>query len=199
MRLSEARRDIYRRRAKKEGYRSRSAYKLLQIDKKYRILKKGQTVIDFGAAPGGWMQASSKKVGPEGLVLGVDTRFIPTIAENTFTIKNDIFNETIVDDLKKLLVHKSDVVLSDLAPDVTGIWQIDHLKQIDLVSRVVELLPTLLRPGGSVVMKIFEGEATKSILKKIRRIFDKVLIYKPPASRSPSSELYFVCLNYQSL
>ncbi|MFQ6134298.1 MAG: SAM-dependent methyltransferase [Nitrososphaerales archaeon] len=167
------------------------------MDKKYRLLNEDSIVVDFGAAPGGWMQVSSERVGPEGLVLGVDLKRIKPVAGNTLTLTGDVFDPKVQDEMLKILPRKADVVLSDLAPDVTGVWQIDHLRQMDMVSRVVDLMPYILCLGGSAVLKVFEGEATKSMFKRVTGIFDRVFISKPPASRGKSSEVYFVCLNYR--
>lgn len=144
------------------------------------------------------MQVSSKKVGSEGLVLGLDLKPIEPVAANTLTITGDVFDSKVQDEVLKSIPRKADVVLSDLAPDVMGVWQLDHLRQIDMVSKVMDLMPNLLRLGGSSVLKVFEGEATRSMLKRVEEVFDKVSVSKPPASRGKSSEVYFVCIGYRS-
>ncbi len=197
MRLREAKRDQYRRLARKEGYRSRSAYKILQLDKTYRIFRPDYVVVDFGSAPGGWLQVVSEKVGPNGLVIGIDLKPIKPIAANTHILVGDVLAPETKGDLLELLPRKADVILSDLAPDVTGVWQIDHLRQIDLVSKVVDFLPDFLRRGGSAVMKVFEGEATNEFHHRVKGVFEKVFIAKPPASRGRSSEMYLVALGYR--
>lgn len=143
------------------------------------------------------MKVASESVGADGLVLGLDIKSIAPVAENTLTFLGDAFDSNIQDEVMEILPRKADVVLSDLAPSVTGVWQIDHLKQTDLVSRVIDLMPYILRHEGSAVLKVFEGEATKSIFNRVKDIFRKVFISKPPASRGKSSEVYFVCLNYR--
>jgi len=196
LRFIDAKRDLYRRLAKKEGYRSRAAYKLIQLDKKYKFITCGSIIIDFGAAPGGWMQISSEKVGEKGLVLGIDLKRVTPFTENTITLTCDIFDPNISEKILGLLPRKADVVLSDLSPDIIGVWQVDHLRQIDMVLQVVDLLPHILQLNGSAILKIFEGEATRNFLNTVNGIFSKVHISKPPASRGKSSELYLVCKNY---
>lgn len=197
LRFINAKRDLYRKLAKKEGYRSRAAYKLIQLDKKYNLLTCGSIIIDFGAAPGGWMQISSEKVGEKGLVLGIDLRRVSPFAENTIILTYDIFDPNISEKILSHLPRKADVVLSDLSPDIIGVWQVDHLRQIDMVLQVVDLLPHILQLNGSAILKIFEGEATRSFLDTVNGIFDKVRISKPLASRGKSSELYLICKNYR--
>jgi len=183
--------------ARREGYRSRAAYKLIQIDKKYRLLREGYVVLDIGCAPGGWLQVCSERVGEKGFILGVDLKDVKPIAENVATVKRDVADPSIKDEIVKRLPKKADVILSDLSPNVSGIWSLDHLKQIDLTLKAISLLPHFLRSGGSAVLKIFEGEAAEDVLKSIKKIFERVSIVKPPASRSKSSELYFVCVGYR--
>ena len=197
LRFANAKRDLYRKLAKKEGYRSRAAYKLIQLDKKYNLLTCGRIIIDFGAAPGGWMQISSEKVGEKGLVLGIDLRRVSPFAENTIILTYDIFDPNISEKILGHLPRKADVVLSDLSPDIIGVWQVDHLRQIDMVLKVVDLLPHILQLNGNAILKIFEGEATRSFLSTVNDIFSEVHISKPPASRNKSSELYLVCKNYR--
>jgi|TARA_B100002003_G_scaffold30492_1_gene25474 23S rRNA (uridine2552-2'-O)-methyltransferase len=197
LRFANAKRDLYRKLAKKEGYRSRAAYKLIQLDKKYNLLTCGSIIIDFGAAPGGWMQISSEKVGEKGLVLGIDLRRVSPFAENTIILTYDIFDPNISEKILGHLPRKADVVLSDLSPDIIGVWQVDHLRQIDMVLKVVDLLPHILQLNGNAILKIFEGEATRSFLSTVNDIFNEVHISKPPASRNKSSELYLVCKNYR--
>lgn len=198
MRYSDAKRDHYRKLAKKEGYRSRASYKLMQMDKKYDLIPFDGIVVDFGAAPGGWMQVASNKVGPIGVVLGIDIKKIFPIS-NTVSLELDVFDSEISNKIMKIIPEKADVVLSDIAPDIIGVWQVDHLKQIDMVLKIIDLFPIILKPGGNVVLKIFEGESTRDTLDHVRKIFQKVHISKPAASRGKSSELYFICLGYKNI
>ncbi len=199
LRYLEAKRDHYRKLAKKEGFRSRAAYKLLQMDKRNDIIPFNGIVIDFGAAPGGWMQVASEKVGDNGLVLGMDIKNIRPISKNTVSLTIDVFNAEIGNEIMKIIPDKADVVLSDIAPDIIGVWQVDHLKQIDMVMKIIALFPTILKPNGNAVLKIFEGEDTQNTLIHVRKLFQKIHISKPPASRGKSSELYFVCLKYKNV
>ncbi len=196
MRIEEARRDHYRRLAKKEGYRSRAAYKLIEIDEKFGVLKKGYVVIDFGAAPGGWLQVASKRVGPSGLVIGVDLKEIKPLSENVRLLKSDVMDEGISSLLLSMMPRKADLILSDLSPKISGIWSVDHLRQIELCERVLELSQTLLRKNGSMVMKLFEGEQVRDFVGRVRRAFRTVRLFKPKASRKESSEIYLVSLGF---
>ena len=196
MRIEEARRDHYRRLAKKEGYRSRAAYKLIEIDEKFDVLKKGYVVIDFGAAPGGWLQVASKRVGPSGLVIGVDLKEIKPLSENVKLLKSDVMDEGISSLLLSMMPRKADLILSDLSPKISGIWSVDHLRQIELCERVLELSQTLLRKNGSMVMKLFEGEQVRDFVGRVRRAFRTVRLFKPKASRKESSEIYLVSLGF---
>ncbi|MEM2883046.1 MAG: RlmE family RNA methyltransferase [Nitrososphaerales archaeon] len=197
MRLREAKRDLYRRLAAAQGYRSRAAFKLIQIDERYNIFKKGDKVLDLGAAPGGWLQVASKRVGSEGLVVGVDIKGIQYVAKNVSTIRMDVFSSDLVEAVASSTNGKVDVILSDLSPNVSGVWELDHSRQIDLTRRVLSLMPHLLKPSGSAVLKVFDGEDLPVIKSQLRKMFEKVDITKPLASRGQSSELYFVCKNYK--
>ncbi|MEM3387683.1 MAG: RlmE family RNA methyltransferase [Nitrososphaerales archaeon] len=197
MRLREAKRDLYRRLAAAQGYRSRAAFKLIQIDERYNIFKKGDKVLDLGAAPGGWLQVASKRVGSEGLVVGVDIKEIQYVAKNVSTIRMDVFSSDLVEAVASSTNGKVDVILSDLSPNVSGVWELDHSRQIDLTRRVLSVMPHLLKPSGSAVLKVFDGEDLPVIKSQLRKMFEKVDITKPLASRGQSSELYFVCKNYK--
>lgn len=183
--------------ARREGYRSRASYKIIQIDGKYHILREGQVVLDIGCAPGGWLQVCSERVGASGFTVGVDLREVKPVSGNVATIKGDITDPTVEDDIVKRMPRKADVILSDISPNISGVWSLDHLKQIDLTLKVVSLMPLFLRRGGSAVLKVFEGESTEDVLKSVKQIFDRVSIVKPPASRSKSSELFLVCVGYR--
>jgi 23S rRNA (uridine2552-2'-O)-methyltransferase len=195
MRLSEAKKDHYRKLAKEEGYSSRASYKLIQIQSKYRILKPNHCVIDFGCAPGGWLEVASKEVG-QGYVIGIDKKPVKTQLENVRILTIDVFDSDAESKILAVLPRKADVVLSDLAPNISGVWEVDHTKQIDLCRRVIELLPKILTRGGSIVLKVFEGPHLKDFVNEVGRSFDYSSIAKPPASRTASSELYVVGKNY---
>jgi 23S rRNA (uridine2552-2'-O)-methyltransferase len=196
MRLSDARRDYYRKLAKDHGYRSRSAYKLEQLNKSYRILKPSYKVIDFGCAPGGWLQVILKEVGSSGKVVGVDIQDIEPIS-GAIILRDDIEDPTITDSILGLLNSKADVVLSDLAPNVSGIWDIDHARQISLTRNAFAITQKVLKKNGSAIFKAFEGELLNELKLDLKNGFHEVIVSKPRASRQESSELYLVCLQFK--
>lgn len=196
MKLADAKRDQYRRLAKENSYRSRAVYKLLQINKSYRILKNGMKVVDIGAAPGGWLQFASKITGENGLVVGVDLKDIEPIP-NVITLKGDVEDRETLTLILEFLGGKADLVLSDLAPNVSGLWEIDHLKQIELTRKAVEITRKILKQEGNALYKVFQGEATSEFISDTRKIFSKVIITKPDASRKQSSELYLLCKKHK--
>ena len=197
MRLHEARRDLYRRLARERGYRSRAAFKLIQANEKYGFIMQGHRVVDFGAAPGGWLQVASEAVGDSGIVVGVDILPISLKERNARILKMDVNDPAIGESLLSLLGGRADVVLSDLAPSVSGVWQIDHGRQVDLTLRVLELSRSVLKSGGSAFMKVFEGERSNEARSLFRSLFDEVRAVKPKASRSQSAELYYLCTGWR--
>jgi 23S rRNA (uridine2552-2'-O)-methyltransferase len=196
MRLADARRDQYRRLAKDQGYRARSAYKLLQMNRSYNIIKKGDKVVDLGCAPGGWLQVAMKEVGSSGKVIGVDLKPVTPVAGATI-LQGSIENPNMLSKIAEILGCKADVILSDMAPNVSGVWDIDHARQISLSTIALGFARRVLRVGGSSVFKIFEGEMLKEFKWELRKSFGKVLLSKPSASRQESSELYIVCLDFK--
>jgi 23S rRNA (uridine2552-2'-O)-methyltransferase len=196
MRLADARRDQYRRLAKDQGYRARSAYKLLQMNRSYNIIKKGDRVVDLGCAPGGWLQVAMKEVGSSGKVIGVDLKPVTPVAGATI-LQGSIENPNVLGKIAEILGCKADVILSDMAPNVSGVWDIDHARQISLSTIALGFARQVLRVGGSSVFKIFEGEMLKEFKSELQNSFGKVLLSKPSASRQESSELYIVCLDFK--
>jgi 23S rRNA (uridine2552-2'-O)-methyltransferase len=196
MRLVDARRDQYRRLAKDQGYRARSAYKLLQINRSYNILKKGDKVVDLGCAPGGWLQVAVKEVRPSGKVIGIDLKPVTPVVD-AIILQGSIEDPNILSKIEEILGSKADVVLSDLAPNVSGVWDIDHARQISLSTIALQFTQRLLRIGGSSVFKVFEGDMLKEFRSELDRNFGKVFLSKPSASRQESSELYIICLNFK--
>lgn len=193
MRLQEARKDYYRKLAKEEGYRSRAAYKLIEANERYRFLVEGAKIIDFGSAPGGWLQVASDQVGPAGFVLGVDINITRVRERNVATMKMDVNDQRFPEKALATLKGKADVFLSDLSPTVSGVWELDQRRQADLTIRVLDLAPSLLREGGSLFCKVFEGEGSQEVRSRLRDAFDSVRVIKPAASRHASSELYYFC------
>jgi 23S rRNA (uridine2552-2'-O)-methyltransferase len=199
MRLQEARKDLYRRLARERGYKSRAAFKLIEAQERYKLIRTGDKVIDFGAAPGGWVQVSSEIVGDSGLVVGVDRDTISLRKGNIHTLRVDVFEESLAENLAAIVGGKADVVLSDLAPSVSGAWDLDQYKQAELTLRVLQLSVLLLRRGGNGFIKLFEGERTKEVRMEFSRRFDVVRAIKPRASRSQASELFYACLGWRGL
>ena len=196
MRLADARRDQYRRLAKDQGYRARSAYKLLQINRSYNIIKKGDKVVDLGCAPGGWLQVAMKEVGSSGKVIGADLKQVTPVAGATI-LQGSIEDPNVLSKIAEILGCKADVVLSDMAPNVSGVWDIDHARQISLSTIALGFVQQVLRVGGSSVFKVFEGDMLKEFKSELRKSFGKVLLNKPSASRQESSELYIICLDFK--
>ncbi|TLX97000.1 MAG: RlmE family RNA methyltransferase [Thaumarchaeota archaeon] len=195
MRLQDARRDLYRRLAKEEGFKSRAAYKLIEANERYGIIGRGNRVVDFGAAPGGWLQVCSRIVGDSGLVVGVDLREISLKGKNLKTLRLDVYDESLGGEVSKVLGGRAaDVILSDLAPSVSGIWELDHFRQVEMTERVLSLGETLLKKGGNGFFKVFEGERSGEVRRELTGRFKEVRTMKPRASRRESSELYYVGL-----
>jgi 23S rRNA (uridine2552-2'-O)-methyltransferase len=186
LRLSEARKDYYRKRAKEEGYKSRAAFKLLEAIKKYKLIKPGDRVVDMGAAPGGWLQVASQAVGTTGIVVGVDLSPIEVEMDNT--------HPKLTETVKELLERPADVLLSDLSPKISGVWDLDQYRQIDLTIKSLTVGDVLLRPGGNAMLKVFEGERFTEAEQEARKRYNFVAIMKPDASRNASSEMYLLCL-----
>ena len=193
--------DHYFREAKREGYLSRAAYKLIEIDDRKRILSRGDRVLDFGCAPGSWLQVAARRVGPKGLVVGVDLTPVrhQFREQNIRSLVGDL-HEIDPRDLTSQLDTEGrfDVILSDLAPNTTGDRTSDHYQSIRLCERVLELCPLLLREGGRLVMKVFEGEAYPELLRRVKDGFERVKGFKPKASREMSREMYIIGSGYQS-
>jgi len=194
--VDEHRRDPYTRRAKKEDYRSRAAYKLLQINKKFRIIHRGDVVVDLGCAPGGWSQVAVKVVDTSGLVVGVDLDDVKPFPGLTF-VRGDMYSETTQAATRAcLLGRKATVVISDMSPNISGTYSLDHQRSMLLAVLTVNFGLPLLAEGGHMVVKVFEGEDTGNLVARLRTRFAKVKRFRPPATRKASSELYLVALGH---
>jgi len=196
--------DPFVERAKKEGWRSRAAFKIIETDEKFKIFKKGKVVVDLGAAPGGWSQYAVQKVG-DGRVVAIDLLEMDSIPGVTF-FKQDFLApdapEKIIECLKKIPYNKDglcDVVLSDMAANTTGDHQTDHIRIIDLLEDALDLSAKILKDGGSFVGKIFQGGSSDELLKKLRKSFSTVKYFKPDSSRKDSSETYLVALGFKGI
>lgn len=194
--LQERRHEHYYLKAKKLDYRSRASFKLQQIDEKFHVLRKGGATVDLGAAPGGWLQVAQERTGPQGKVVGVDLQRIEPL-EGVATIQGDITKPETVDQLKELLGGRADTVLSDMSPNISGQYSIDHARSVDLCTHALNFARQVLKPGGSLVMKVFEGEYMNEFLAEVRKSFSSVRLHSPKASRASSSEIYIVAKGFR--
>lgn len=190
--------DPYVARAKREGMRSRAAYKLMEIDDKARFLKKGARVIDLGAAPGGWSQVAAERVGApkQGRVIAIDVLAMEPVAGVEF-IKLDFLDHAAPDKLKEIIGGPADVVLSDMAANATGHARTDHLKIMALVEVAAEFAREVLAPGGTFLAKVLQGGTEAALLASLKRDYKGVKHVKPPASRSDSPELYLLATGFR--
>ncbi len=194
----ERKKDPYYKRAKADDYRSRASYKLKQLDKKYKIIRKGDTVVDLGAAPGGWSQVALEKVEDEGIVVAVDlNRIKPLPEENFYRIRGDFTKDEIQNKITKIVGGKTKVLISDASPSLTGIKDIDHLRSIDLIETVVSIGDNILEDKGNIVIKAFQGGEYKNLIDRIKKKFKVLKTTKPPSSRKKSSEMYIVGLGFK--
>jgi 23S rRNA (uridine2552-2'-O)-methyltransferase len=188
--------DPYVARAKREGWRSRAAFKLAEIDDKHRILRPGARVVDLGAAPGGWSQVAAKRVGAKGRVCAIDISDMDAVAGVEF-VKLDFLDPSAPATLKSMLGGPADVVLSDMAANTTGHRQTDHLKVMALVEAAAEFAREVLKPGGSFLAKVIQGGTEGTLLATLKRDFASVQHVKPAASRSDSAELYVLATGFR--
>jgi 23S rRNA (uridine2552-2'-O)-methyltransferase len=195
MKLIDARRDFYRKLAHKEGYRSRASYKLKELNQSYRIIGPGFYVLDLGCSPGGWTQVALELAGNKGKVMGVDTSYVEEIP-NAHIIRGDIEDESIVELIFEYFGRKVNAVICDLSPQVSGVWAVDHAKQIALNYAASKIVEHILAYKGNALFKVFDGEYSNEFRDYIKKKFAKVQIRKPKASRKTSSELYYICLGY---
>jgi 23S rRNA (uridine2552-2'-O)-methyltransferase len=188
--------DHYFLEAKREGYRSRAAYKLIEIDDRRRILARGDRVLDCGAAPGSWLQVASTRVGPGGVVVGVDPTAIDVRLPNVRVMKGYLADFT-DEQLRAEAGGAFDVVLSDMAPSTSGDPSGDHHRSVRLVHELLDRAPALLREGGRLVAKVFEGEAYPELLARMKATFAEMKGFKPKASRSESREMFVIGRGYR--
>lgn len=188
--------DPYVARAKREGYRSRAAFKLLEIDEKFHILKSGQKIVDLGAAPGGWSQIAASKVGPKGRIVGIDLLPVDPMAGVEF-IQLDFLDESAPGKLMEMLGGPADLVMSDMAANTTGHKKTDHLRIIGLAEAAIYFAREILAPGGAFVAKVFQGGTENQLLSDLKRDFAVVRHVKPSASRADSAELYVLATGFR--
>ncbi|KZX10998.1 RlmE family RNA methyltransferase [Methanobrevibacter filiformis] len=194
----EKKRDPYYKRAKNEDYRSRASYKLLQLNKKFKIIKKGNKVLDLGAAPGGWSQVALERVEEDGMILAVDLqRMKPFTEENFHSIRGDFTTPEIQEAISSKLEGKANAIISDASPSLTGIKNLDHLKSMDLFENVMDICYNHLAVNGNILIKFFQGEKAQELIKANKKKFRTFKTTKPASSRKKSSEMYLLGLGYK--
>lgn len=189
--------DTYYRRAKAEGYRSRAAYKLIQIDRRFRILREGDVVVDLGAAPGGWSQVAREAVGPRGRVVAVDLGGLPPLERVAF-VRGDLREPSTREALAATVPEGVDVVLSDMSPRLSGSGSLDHARSVDLAEAALEAAEGVLREGGRFVAKVFQGDLYPAYLRRVQAGFRSARGFTPQASPAGSAEIYVVAQGWRA-
>jgi 23S rRNA (uridine2552-2'-O)-methyltransferase len=191
--------DRYFKKAKQEGYRSRAAYKLLELQQRYRFFRPGDAVVDLGAAPGGWLQVAAEITGPKGKVIGVDLQDIQPLAEpRVLILRGDATEAEMQTRIKQLLGRPADCVISDMAPKLSGIRDADTARCLDLNRTALAVAVSLLRPGGSLLIKSFISDDLHQFTAELKRSFSAVQRTKPEATRQGSSEFYFLATGFDA-
>jgi 23S rRNA (uridine2552-2'-O)-methyltransferase len=190
---AERKKDYYYRKAKKEHYRSRASFKLKQLNQEFSMISPGDTIVDLGASPGGWSQVAVELGGKSSRVFALDIdRFSPI--EGVTFIRGDIREETVVKRLLDQMPEGADVVLSDMAPNISGNYSYDHARSVELCEHALTFATKVLKPRGNMVVKMFFGDMSKGYVSSVRKRFSKVHVNHPKASRSSSSEVYVIAL-----
>jgi 23S rRNA (uridine2552-2'-O)-methyltransferase len=198
--VRERKREHFYRMAKREGWRSRAAFKLMQLNKRYDLMRNGDVVVDLGAAPGGWLQAAKEIVGGTGFVLGVDLQPISKLHyDNVATIVADITNIGTPAAIKEKLPRNADVIISDAAPSISGVWDVDHARSIELAKAALSIAEKVLVPGGGLLIKVFQGDLLDDFLDEVRQRFEFVKMSKPLASRKGSAEIYIIGKGFKQI
>lgn len=191
--------DEYVKRAQKEGYRSRAAYKLEELDQADKLLRPGMVVVDLGAAPGGWSQYAARRIGKNGRIIALDLLAMEPISGVEF-IQGDFTESAVLDSLKQRLAGAPvDLVISDMAPNISGIESSDQAKTMYLAELTLEFAEQALKPGGNVLVKTFQGEGYAELHRAMKQRFEKLLTRKPKASRAESREMYLLAKGYKGL
>ncbi|MDI6819513.1 MAG: RlmE family RNA methyltransferase [Candidatus Hodarchaeaceae archaeon] len=191
-------RDHFYRMAKRERYRSRAAFKLKQLDERYNLLRRGHVVVDLGAAPGGWLQVARERVGGEGFVLGIDLQAIAELPhENVATLVADITDASTPELIMAKLPRAADVVLSDASPKISGVWDVDQARSVELARSALAIADAILAPGGKLLVKVFQGGMFEELVAEVRRRFSSLKVTKPAASRRGSAEVYVVAKGFR--
>lgn len=190
--------DPYVKNAKYQGYRSRAVYKLKEINDRDHLIKPGMTVIDLGAAPGGWSQLTSQILGKNGTIIAIDILPMEPVAGVTF-IQGDFRDQPVLDQLLTLLTGRvADLVISDMAPNISGIKVVDQTSSMYLAELTVDLAKLSLKKGGHLLVKVFQGEGLDALRHELQNLFATVVVRKPKSSRSQSPEIYLLAKNYQA-
>jgi len=196
----ERKREHFYRMAKRAGYRSRAAYKLEQLSERYDLLRRGDVVVDLGAAPGGWLQVAREAVGSGGFVLGVDLQEIAKLPyPNVKTLVANITDVSTPGLIGNNLPRAADVVLSDASPKISGVWSVDHARSVELARAALTIAERVLAPGGRSLIKVFQGEFFEDFVGEVREKFEFVKISKPPASRKGSAEAYVIAKGFKRI
>lgn len=194
----ERKREHFYRLAKLQNYRSRASFKLKQLNQRYGLLRRGDVVVDLGAAPGGWMQVALEEVGGEGFVLGVDVQRIEKFPQkNVATLVADITSPTVREKIREMLPRPADAVISDASPSISGVWDLDQARSVELVKAALEIAEAVLAPGGNFLAKVFQGAMMADFLELVRKRFDFVKVSKPLASRKGSAEVYVIAKGFR--
>lgn len=189
--------DVWVKKSREDGYRSRASYKLIELDNKDRLFRPGQTVVDLGAAPGGWSQVAVERVGDNGTVVASDILEMSPIAGVAF-VQGDFTEQSVLDELLDLLGdRRADVVISDMAPNMSGMAAVDIPNAMGLVELALDMAQQVLKPGGVFVAKVFQGEGFDALLAEMRKSFGTVVSRKPDSSRARSREVYQVCKGFK--
>jgi 23S rRNA (uridine2552-2'-O)-methyltransferase len=189
--------DPYVKQAQKDGYRSRASYKLLEVQEKYKLIRPGMSVVDLGAAPGGWSQVTSRLIGGQGRLIASDILEMDSIPDVTFIQGDFTQDEVLAQILEAVGNSQVDLVISDMAPNMSGTPEVDMPKAMFLCELALDLAARILRPGGNFVIKVFQGEGFDAYVKDARQKFDKVQMIKPDSSRGSSREQYMLAWGYR--
>jgi 23S rRNA (uridine2552-2'-O)-methyltransferase len=190
--------DYFYRKAKELKLRSRAAFKLRQLDDRYSLMRRGDVVVDLGAAPGGWLQVALERVGGGGFVLGVDLQQIEKLPNpNVKTLVADITDPSAPDLIKQNVPRQVDVVLSDASPKISGVWSVDHARSIELANAALAIAENVLAEGGKLLIKVFQGELFQNFVEEMRKKFEFVKVSKPIASRKGSAEAYVIAKGFR--
>ncbi|MHC8316260.1 23S rRNA (uridine(2552)-2'-O)-methyltransferase RlmE [Pseudomonas sp. LB3P31] len=189
--------DPYVKQAQKDGYRSRASYKLLEVQEKYKLIRPGMSVVDLGAAPGGWSQVTSRLIGGQGRLIASDILEMDSIPDVTF-IQGDFTEDAVLAQILEAVGNSQvDLVISDMAPNMSGTPEVDMPKAMFLCELAIDLAARILKPGGNFVIKVFQGEGFDAYVKDARKKFDKVQMIKPDSSRGSSREQYMLAWGYR--